>query len=73
MKGKYNLLGQYVSLPYWTEEAIMCYERGCVCSKDCPNYKIIGNSCTMKASVLETVKRLGVPTEKNTRKNYSIG
>ena len=65
MKTGTNALGKYVSFPYWTEGAIRCYERGCVCGEDCGTFQILGRNCNMKACVLETVRNLGIPTEEN--------
>lgn len=44
----------------WTTSAIDCYYRGCVCS-GCSVYKVLGNRCRMKQSVLMLVKRFGKP------------
>ena len=46
----------------WTKSSIDCYFLGCQCQK-CEVYKIIGNKCRMKLTVLELVRRHGVPKE----------
>lgn len=49
-----------VSVTNWTPSAIECYERGCVCN-GCPMNDLIGGWCRMKQSVLELVRKFGVP------------
>lgn len=44
----------------WTDAAIHCYERGCIC-RGCLFNKMIGKSCRMKESVLGLVKKFGKP------------
>lgn len=44
----------------WTNAAIYCYERGCRCA-NCIYYEIIGKRCQMKKTVIELVKKLGIP------------
>ena len=58
----YNSLGRTGSIRYWTEDAINCYERGCIC-EGCLMKKMITslNKCQMKASVLELVRIHGIP------------
>ena len=51
------------NLRRWTPSAIRCYEIGCMCSK-CDLPKEFKPRCRMKASVLELVKKLGVPVKK---------
>lgn len=51
---------------YWTEAAVDCYKRGCVC-QGCLIYEQIGKDCRMKASVLELVRKLGKPPERITK------
>ena len=48
----------------WTDDAINCYYRGCVCS-DCPMYEMIGSQCQMKRSVLGLVRKFGKPEKRN--------
>ena len=49
-----------VSVIRWTQSAIDCYERCCICN-GCPMYELIGKQCRMKTSVLELVRKFGVP------------
>ena len=63
-----NALGKYLSVPFWTEGALECYVRGCVCNEECGNFKVLGRRCNMKACVLESVKTLGNPKESEARK-----
>ena len=44
----------------WTQEAINCFNRGCVCS-GCIIKNIMQTQCKMKQTVIELVKRHGVP------------
>ena len=44
----------------WTQGAIDCYNRGCVC-KGCITFEIVGYKCHMKAAVFELVKKFGAP------------
>ena len=46
----------------WTHSALDCYERGCICS-GCPILNIMESKCFMKDTVLELVRRFGVPTD----------
>ena len=50
----------------WTNQAIDCYNRGCVC-KGCPVYELYfknsGRKCKMKAAVIESVRLFGIPKE----------
>jgi len=52
----------------WTQTAIDCYELGCTCSK-CNLYKIFFSKnnckCKMKETVIELVRRLGIPNVKS--------
>lgn len=51
------------SLCRWTPSAIECYNRGCICS-GCPMKDLIkSQKCQMKTSVLELVRKLGVPNK----------
>ena len=50
-----------VSVQRWTEGAINCYKRGCVC-KNCPVKNLItSQKCQMKSAVIELVKKFGMP------------
>jgi len=56
-------LGRAASVRRWTQTAIDCYKRGCVCS-GCFYYDFFKDSpqkCQMKATVLELVRVLGRP------------
>lgn len=44
----------------WTESAIDCYERGCVC-EGCFMKLVLETRCVMKATVIELVRRFGIP------------
>lgn len=48
----------------WTQSAIDCYQRGCIC-EGCPIYELIfknrGYKCQMKAAVIESVRIFGAP------------
>ena len=44
----------------WTESAVDCYERGCIC-RDCAVQEIIGNECKMKYAVMSLVRQFGKP------------
>lgn len=46
----------------WSQTAIDCYRRGCVC-KGCLLNEITEQKCVMKKSVLELVAQLGAPPE----------
>ena len=59
---EYNDLGKIVRVDFWTEGAIDCYLRGCVCSESCITYRTLGRKCNMKACVLESVRTLGLPS-----------
>ena len=54
------------SVRRWTQTAMECYKRGCVCS-GCSIYEQIfgpeGRKCQMKGAVLESVRKLGIPEE----------
>lgn len=44
----------------WSQDAIYCYNRGCIC-KNCPIAGYISEKCRMKESVLELVRTIGKP------------
>lgn len=64
MSYKYNVSCCETVSKNWTPTAIDCYKLGCVCSK-CNLYKIYFQNnnirCRMKDTVIELVRRLGVP------------
>lgn len=48
---------------HWTKTTAECYLRGCIC-KGCPIYELYfkeKNNCQMKYSVIEAVRKFGVP------------
>lgn len=47
---------------YWTQGAVECYSRGCVC-QDCELFEILGKNCKMKESVLSLFRQLGAPPD----------
>lgn len=56
-----NDIGKSGSIQRWTEGAINCYKRGCVC-KNCPIQEFIkSQKCQMKSAVIELVKKFGIP------------
>ena len=63
---EYNDLGKVVKVNFWTEGAIDCYLRGCVCNESCSTFRILGKKCNMKACVLESVRTLGLPSRHKT-------
>ena len=48
----------------WTQSAVDCFNRGCVCS-GCPTYELIGKRCQMKNSVRLLVRKFGNPPKAN--------
>ena len=52
----------------WTESAIDCYKRGCICP-GCTIEGSVEEGCYMKKVVLELVRVLGTPPEKEEKKN----
>lgn len=63
MANKNRDFGRGVSVRRWTNTAIECYKRGCVCS-GCfyaDFFNKTSQKCQMKASVLELVRVLGKP------------
>ena len=55
----------------WTPTSRECYEIGCCCS-NCLLYIILGKECRMKQSVLELVRKFGVPQDKMKKVNERI-
>lgn len=47
-------------LTRWTESAIDCYERGCIC-KGCLMTRILETRCLMKTTVIALVRKFGKP------------
>jgi len=47
----------------WTETAIDCYKRHCICS-GCLLKEVLGDKCRMKQVVIQLVRDLGLPKEK---------
>ena len=64
MSYKYNVSCSETVSKNWTPTAVDCYLLGCTCAK-CNLYKIYflnsGYKCKMKDTVIELVRRLGVP------------
>ena len=60
-----NDLGMFSVPRRWNDLSLMCYERGCVC-RGCEFAKVISDDvkCQVKASVLESVRVLGAPYER---------
>ena len=63
---KYNVSCSETVSKSWTPTAIDCYKLGCSCSK-CNLYRIYFSGsevrCKMKETVIELVRRFGVPKE----------
>lgn len=50
-----------VYISKWTKDTIYCYQRGCVC-KGCEIGAMIESQmCDLKHTVIELVKRFGIP------------
>lgn len=68
MNYKYNVSCSETVSKNWTPTAVDCYLLGCACSK-CNLYKIyfanVDGHCRMKETVIELVRRLGVPKKEN--------
>lgn len=58
-------MGRSIAVRRWTNTALECYKRGCVCEgcfyADFFNSSNSSQKCQMKASVLELVRVLGKP------------
>lgn len=65
-----NLYSKSKNWHNWTETAVDCYRRGCVCD-GCNIFKIIGEKCNMKRTVLDLVKKFGAPN--NNEKTLTKG
>lgn len=60
-----NALGGYSKIRGWNDLTLMCYERNCIC-KGCEFHnRFEGSTCQVKASVLESVRVLGIPYERD--------
>ncbi len=68
MSYKYNVSCSETLSKNWTPTAIDCYNLGCRCSK-CNLYKNYffntSNKCRMKETVIELVRKIGVPKEED--------
>lgn len=66
MKYKYNVSCSEGASKNWTPTAVECYQIGCTCS-NCNLYKIYflknNTQCRMKETVIELVRRFGIPKE----------
>ena len=66
MRYKYNVSCSETNSKNWTPTAVDCYLLGCACSK-CYLNKVYfiksGVRCRMKETVIELVRRLGIPQE----------
>ena len=76
MKYRYNVLCCETISKKWTPTAIDCYKLGCCCSK-CNIYKLYfyksAYKCKMKDTVIELVRKVGVPEElKGTNEEENI-
>ncbi len=49
-----------ITVERWTQGAIDCYKRCCIC-RDCPTKELMRGECKMKYAVIESVKKLGKP------------
>lgn len=59
----------------WTKSAMDCYQRGCVCEGCFINEyfcKVSGWTCQMKAAVLASVAKFGIPAHLNRCKDELI-
>lgn len=46
----------------WTQGAVECYSRGCVC-EGCETFELIGKKCQMKKAVIQLVASCGKPSD----------
>ena len=61
-----NDMGRYHKPYKWTNVALMCYERKCVCTGcEYEHFSSEGIKCQVKAAVLESVKVLGLPNKRH--------
>ena len=63
MRRRSRDMGKSTSVRRWTNTALECYKRGCVC-EGCfysDFFNTSNQTCQMKASVLELVRVLGKP------------
>ena len=72
MKYKYNVSCSETISKIWTPTAIDCYNIGCRCFR-CNLYKIYFEKsvfkCKMKETVIELVRKFGVPKEQGEKYN----
>ena len=65
---KYNVSCSETNSKSWTPTAVDCYTIGCSCSR-CNLYKLYffqsGIRCRMKDTVIELVRRLGIPQKED--------
>lgn len=68
MNYRYNVSCSETISRTWTPSAIECYEIGCQCYK-CNLYKLYfknsSTKCMMKPTVIELVRKIGTPQEKD--------
>jgi hypothetical protein len=67
-----NELGIYGDISSWTNSSIMCYNRRCRCDGCFYQlfFKDSEDKCKMKSSVMELVKKLGIPKKEEMREGY---
>lgn len=73
MTYKYNVSCSETVSKKWTPTAVDCYLIGCTCSKCNLNKIYFSQSvtkCRMKDTVIELVRRVGVPHDADMEKNY---
>lgn len=67
MSSNMNDLGKITTVRRWTKQAKECYYRGCRCfgcSMGTFSFTSSTQKCMMKASVLELVRTIGIPKDK---------
>ena len=72
MRYRYNVSCSETSADNWTPTAIECYQIGCRCSICAVNNVYFKNStlkCKMKETVIELVRKYGVPVKKTNIRN----
>lgn len=73
---KYNVSCSETTSKTWTLSALECYQIGCKCSI-CNLYKLFfskrGTKCKMKETVIELVRKCGVPKQINSTKGDCNG
>ena len=58
-----NDLEKIVKAKTWTRQAVFCHSINCDCSK-CDIFEEFKSKCQMRVSLLELIRRLGLPDEK---------